>query len=493
MHMLNHMIFQWLVVLSVAIIVVTIWTGVVIPESEKLTDKDLMDMEYEGQDKIADNIYGNMTEQFFTQDNLSQDEINRKGNELTIKSTVTSMRSDTHKVIFQVENIYHVDALTQMHIDKKDKKFGFTPGVEKKDYLFFHPAIFYDAPLVYKKTDNVNGLEVYVFEVIVKGADASRSFPQFSGHTILTDNTSRLYVEPITGNVVKFEKEWNNYLVEDGKNINTIEIGKKYTTKFTELVLVHLTQEKIENLQFNKIIMPIFLVSIILGVGTVWILLGYLERIRKESVKNEKLALIGDMTAKLSHDLRNPLTIIKNGFELFELGLPEEKRKDNMKRIQNAVDRISYEIESIMDFVRDNPLHKEQISLRRIIDMSIESIEIPEDIKIEKEIPDITVNIDREQILRVFSNIITNAIEAMNNGKITIIAKSKTKTVEIEFTDSGPGIPKDKIDKIFQPLFTTKSKGTGLGLSICKTLIEKHGGNISVKNNPTRFTVILPK
>ncbi|EGG41993.1 Signal transduction histidine kinase [Candidatus Nitrosarchaeum limnium SFB1] len=487
------MIFQWLGIFSVAIIVVMIWTMIIIPESEKLTDIDLMDMEYEGQDKIVDNIYGNMTEQFFTQDNLSQEVINRKGNELTIKSTVTSIRSDTREMIFHVENIYHVDALTQMHIDKKDKKFGFTPGVEKKDYSFFHPAVFYDAPLMYKKMDNVNGLDVYVFEVIIEGADASKSFPQFSGHTILTDNTSRLYVEPITGNIVKFEKEWNNYLVEDGKNISTIEIGKKYTTEFTELVLVHLTQEKIENIQFNRIIMPIFLIFIILGSGTIWILFGYLERIRKESVKNEKLALIGDMTAKLSHDLRNPLTIIKNGFELFELGLPEEKRKDNMKRIQNAVDRISYEIEAIMNFVRDNPLHKEQISLRRIIDITIENIEIPEGIKIEKEIPDITINVDREQILRVFSNIIINAIDAMKNGKITIIAKSKTKTIEIEFTDSGPGIPKDKIDKIFQPLFTTKSKGTGLGLSICKTLIEKHGGGISVKNNPTRFTVILPK
>jgi len=122
MYVLNQMIFQWLVIFSVAIIVVMIWTMIIIPESEKLTDMDLMDMEYEGQDKIVDNIYGNMTEQFFTQDNLSQEVINRKGNELTIKSTVTSIRSDTREVIFHVENIYHVDALTQMHIDKKDKK-----------------------------------------------------------------------------------------------------------------------------------------------------------------------------------------------------------------------------------------------------------------------------------------------------------------------------------------------------------------------------------
>jgi len=164
-----------------------------------------------------------------------------------------------------------------------------------------------------------------------------------------------------------------------------------------------------------------------------------------------------------------------------------------MKRIQNAVDRISYEIESIMDFVRNNPLSKEMISLRRIIDLSIENIEIPQKITVEKEIPDITIDVDKNQIIKVFSNILKNSVEAMNQGKITITAKSKTKTIEVEFADSGPGIPKDKIDKIFDPLFTTKTRGTGLGLSSCKTLIEKHGGSISVRNNPTRFTITLPR
>ena len=493
MNSLKKILIQGLIIFSVAMTIIMIWTIMIIPENEKLSNKDFLNMEYEGQNQVVNDVYGEMSKPFFIKDELTQNIIDKKGNELTIKSTVSSKRTDTNEVLFYVESTYHVDAITKMHTDKSDKKFTFSPGVEKKDYNFLHPAVFFDDLMMFKKTEILNGLEVYVFEVSTKDANVSKAFPQFTSHTILTDTTSTLYVEPITGNILKFEKKWENYLVEDGKRINTIEIGEKHTSKFTEHVLTEFTKSKIENIKFMTIIMPIFLMVLVFGIGIIWILLIHLRKIKEESAKKEKLALIGDMTAKLSHDLRNPLTIVKNGFELLELGLSEEKKKENMKRIQNAINRISFEIESIINFTRDNPLHKEQISLRRIIDISLENIEIPQRIKIEKEIPDITVNVDREQVIRIFVNIITNSIEAMDQGKITITAKIKTKTIEIEFSDSGPGIPKNKMNEIFQPLFTTKSKGTGLGLSISKTLVEKHGGSISVRNNPTTFTVTLPK
>ncbi|MCE9651459.1 MAG: porin PorA family protein [Nitrosarchaeum sp.] len=490
---LNRIIFQWLAVFLVSIIIITIWMVIVIPEVEKLSKKDLLDREYEGEEQIVDNIYGNMSKPFGIIDKLSQKIIDENGNEITIESTLSSKRVDTNNEIFHVDNIYKVDAVTLMHIDKKGKRYGFSPGVEKKDYDFFHPAIFYDSSLVFKKTDSVNGLGVYVFESIIKQVDTSNSFPQFKGHTIFTDSISRLYVEPITGNTIQFEKEWESYLVEEGKRINTIDMGEKHTREYTKLVLIQFTQEKIENIRFYTIVMPIFLIVLVFGIGVILILLSYLGRIKRASMNQEKLALIGDMTAKLSHDLRNPLTIVKNGIELMQIGLAEERKEENMKRIQNAVDRISYEIESIMDFVRGNPLSKEIVSLRKIIDLAIENIKIPQKITVEKEIPDIIVDVDKNQMIKVFSNILKNSVEVMHQGKITISTKIKTKTIEIEFADSGPGIPKDKIDKIFEPLFTTKQKGTGLGLASCKTLIEKHGGHISVKNDPTRFTIILPR
>jgi signal transduction histidine kinase len=97
---------------------------------------------------------------------------------------------------------------------------------------------------------------------------------------------------------------------------------------------------------------------------------------------------------------------------------------------------------------------------------------------------------------RVFINIVKNAIDAMpKGGKLTIKSKKANGNLEIAFIDTGIGIPKDKLEKIWNPLFTTKMKGMGLGLSICKSIVEAHRGNISVESSPskgTTFTITLP-
>jgi signal transduction histidine kinase len=100
---------------------------------------------------------------------------------------------------------------------------------------------------------------------------------------------------------------------------------------------------------------------------------------------------------------------------------------------------------------------------------------------------------DSKYLEVVFSNIITNAIQAMeNSGEIKVRFIVNKKYVKIEIEDSGPGIPEDKIEQIFVPLFTTKPSGTGLGLVTCKNIVEQHEGNISFRNNPTIFEINLP-
>jgi signal transduction histidine kinase len=118
---------------------------------------------------------------------------------------------------------------------------------------------------------------------------------------------------------------------------------------------------------------------------------------------------------------------------------------------------------------------------------------IPDTIKINTPTNDLEIECDKSQMNVVFSNLITNSIQAMNeNGSITINLKKRQDHAIIEFIDSGPGIPKENFSKIFEPLFTTKSMGTGLGLVSCKNIIEYHKGKISVKNNPTTFTIEMP-
>jgi len=115
-------------------------------------------------------------------------------------------------------------------------------------------------------------------------------------------------------------------------------------------------------------------------------------------------------------------------------------------------------------------------------------------IKITKPENDLSISCDSKQLEIVFSNILINAVEAMeNSGEIKVRIKEKENEVKIQIEDSGPGIPEDKIEQMFDPLFTTKSTGTGLGLVSCKNIIERHKGSISVKNNPTIFEIILPK
>jgi len=221
---LNKLAIQGTIVIVVAVIIIASWIMIYNAEFQKLPDDYSLNMEYDAQTTMVDDVYGELLGPYFQRDVLSEKVIEKNGNILTIQSSVTGKRIDTNEIMFQIENTYQVDATTQMHIDKEGKRFGFLPGVEKKDYEFFHPAVFYDDPMVFKETDVVNGLEVYVFEVVTKDADTSRAFSQFAPHVIHTDTTSRLWIEPITGNLIRFDKDWNNYLVENGENINTFQL-----------------------------------------------------------------------------------------------------------------------------------------------------------------------------------------------------------------------------------------------------------------------------
>ena len=219
--------------------------------------------------------------------------------------------------------------------------------------------------------------------------------------------------------------------------------------------------------------------------------------LRNESISREdKLSAMGELSARVAHDLRNPLGIIKNAVELIEISsedITDDKLKKRISMIKNAADRMLRQINDVLDFVRTRPLQLEKKSLSIILESSIKS-SVPKSIKITKPETDLSIMCDSKQIEIVFSNILINAVQAMeNSGEIKVRIKENENDVGIEIEDSGPGIPEDKLEQIFDPLFTTKSTGTGLGLVSCKNIIEQHKGTISVKNNPTIFKIILPK
>jgi len=222
------------------------------------------------------------------------------------------------------------------------------------------------------------------------------------------------------------------------------------------------------------------------------------EQVQEE--KTKRLTAIGELSARIAHDLRNPMSVIKNTMELVEDELNVESSPSlskKFKRINRAITRINHQVDNVLDFVKNKPLQFENTSLSSILDFVIDKINVPSDVTINLPKNDTEIFCDFEKLEIVFLNLITNAIQAMSNkGEIDIRFTDEESQVIIEIEDFGPGIPEKNRSQIFDPLFTTRQVGTGLGLPSCKNIVEKHGGTIEVKSRideGTTFVIKLPK
>jgi len=181
-----------------------------------------------------------------------------------------------------------------------------------------------------------------------------------------------------------------------------------------------------------------------------------------------------------------------------DLPATEPKVLEFLDIIDGEVNIASNVISDLIDFSRVAKPTFSPVNIGGIIEDALKHVPIPENVNlardIDKSLP--LAMVDAGQIQRVFVNVIFNAVEAMpQGGRLGIRAGSKGEFVEVEFTDTGCGILKSDIDNIFDPLFTTKARGIGLGLAVCKSILERHGGDIRVKNKVGKgstFIVSLP-
>lgn len=219
----------------------------------------------------------------------------------------------------------------------------------------------------------------------------------------------------------------------------------------------------------------------------------------KKTIMDEKLQILGGLAAQLSHDLRNPISIIKNAVDLMSIKYKDKLNADifgQFAKIDRAVIRMNMLISDVLNYSRTQSLILDKWSISDVIKRSLEGIVIPDNIKLNISKNDFTFKCDGTKLQVVFYNLITNAIQSIgekNPGEIVVRCNKLDGMFQIEVQNSGPQIPDDVLPKIFEPLFTTKEHGTGLGLPSCKNIIEQHHGTISVKNNPTTFTILLPK
>ena len=255
---------------------------------------------------------------------------------------------------------------------------------------------------------------------------------------------------------------------------------------------------KSSTIQSNLIFVPIigYVMSFLLFY--IFTLFSKNIHLTKDMIKKERILVVGQLASRFSHDIRNPLSNIKMAIELIQKKEKFDSNShvnENLQTIEKNVDRISHQVDNVLDFVRAQPLKKMDLSLLSCLSESISAIKIPKNIKINLPNEDILIYGDEYQIQVVFKNLILNAIQAIGKleGMITIRYDKEPKYDIIEIEDSGLGFPESKLDEIFEPLTTTKQSGTGLGLVSCKNIVESHKGTITAKNNPTTFTIKLPK
>ena len=225
-----------------------------------------------------------------------------------------------------------------------------------------------------------------------------------------------------------------------------------------------------------------------------------LEKMTDELIKSERFSAIGELASRISHDIRNPLSNLQMSIELMKKSPPHTKISDDtinekLELASKNIERISHQVNDVLGFVQNREMKKENFRLTSCVRDAIESVHIPENIKIKYTKSGIHVKADPFQLQIVFNNLIINAIQAIgkDNGEILIRLTENDNESIIKVENSGPSISEDVLPHIFDSLVTTKQVGTGLGLVSCKTIIENHKGSITVRNDPTVFTVTIPK
>ncbi|MCX7838487.1 MAG: PAS domain S-box protein, partial [Anaerolineae bacterium] len=225
-----------------------------------------------------------------------------------------------------------------------------------------------------------------------------------------------------------------------------------------------------------------------------------LNEAQEQLVRQVRLATLGQLAGSIAHELRSPLSAIKNATYYLRTHLeqPDDDTREILQILDEQVNTSARIIESLLDFARPKTPVLKRVHLPYLIQSALEQCTVPNNIAItwdvDANLPD--VFLDAAQMQIVFRNLITNAIQAMpKGGQLTLGVRIEAETVCASISDTGHGIPPEALDKIFQPLYTTKAKGIGLGLALCKLIVEAHDGKISVTSQVgrgTTFTISLP-
>ncbi|MFC1560189.1 ATP-binding protein [Candidatus Margulisiibacteriota bacterium] len=229
---------------------------------------------------------------------------------------------------------------------------------------------------------------------------------------------------------------------------------------------------------------------------------GELKESQESLLRADRLTSLGYMAAGMAHEIKNALVPLKTLTELLQISGKDEKfiAKFN-DMVPHEIDRINRLSTELLHYSKPSEPQFEYSNINEVIDEAVKYLKIQARKKSVELSLDLNsgakIKLDRQKMLQVFTNLILNAIEAMgdNGGKIWFSSRDEEDHVVVEVTDNGPGIPHDKLSKVFVPFFTSKKEGTGMGLPLVQRVITDHGGQLEVKSakdHGAMFIIHLP-
>ncbi|MFS0726124.1 two-component system sensor histidine kinase NtrB [Paenibacillus sp. 1P07SE] len=223
-----------------------------------------------------------------------------------------------------------------------------------------------------------------------------------------------------------------------------------------------------------------------------------ISQLRDEVGRMERLSLVGQMAASITHEIRNPMAVIRGFVQLMKERSPDSQ-KEYFRIILEELDRANGIINDFLSLAQNRIVDKERSSLNSIINelmpllwadanMRGQTIELG----LDEKVPDLELN--AKEIKQLILNLARNGMEAMDEkGRMKISTRCIGQVVEMTVEDSGCGIPADKLERLFEPFYTTKSRGTGLGLPLCLSIVERHHGKIEVQSREGEGTIFRVK
>ncbi len=226
------------------------------------------------------------------------------------------------------------------------------------------------------------------------------------------------------------------------------------------------------------------------------------NRLEEQLHQAERLAALGEMIAGVSHEIRNPLGIIRSTAELLHERVENERQKRFSSIIVEESTRLNDILTEFLDFARPKTLQASRCRIEDILERNLKVFEAEVHrlgVKVERKYKtgSYPLEADADLLYRAFVNLFANALQAMPEGGLLKIrtgilnGKSGASQVEVRISDTGPGIPREVIKKIFNPFFTTREKGTGLGLAIVQSIVDNHNGDVEVVSQEGQGTTII--